>query len=63
MILIICIGVFELATFLHQNDMTVPYKLRQSYSEFEFGGTEIKCRIYKNKTSIEILGHANVSYH
>jgi hypothetical protein len=56
-------GVFELAKFTHPNDMTVPREFRESYSEFEFGGTEIKCRNYKNETTKEIAGYANVKYH
>jgi hypothetical protein len=43
--------------------MTVPHEFRESYSEFEFGGTEIKCRNYKDETTKEILGYANVKYH
>jgi hypothetical protein len=53
-------GVTEIAKYSVPIDMTVPYGERTSITEFEFGGTEIKCRLFDANEAI--VGHAVAKY-
>ena len=54
-------GVFKLLEFIIPIDMTISFQNRIFQSEYEFGGIEIKCRIYKYGTE-EVVGFGTVKY-
>ena len=53
-------GVTEIAKYSTPVDMTVSYDQRISITEFEFGGTEIKCRVFDKNEAM--VGHAVAKY-
>ena len=53
-------GVAEIAKYSVPVDMSVSYAQRISITEFEFGGTEIKCRVFDKNEAM--VGHAVAKY-
>ena len=53
-------GVTEIAKYSAPVDMSVTYDQRISITEFEFGGTEIKCRVFDKNEAM--VGHAVAKY-
>lgn len=55
-------GVSTIAKFSFPVDLSVPFSDRSFETEFEFGGTEIVCRVYKHGTS-DLVGSCTAQYH